>query len=75
MKSNTFETINETYEEIFHDYEIYIEPNPDNYRGGCSWSISRGDLELDCGLARDKKEALSDAHKAVAKVLSTKNST
>lgn len=65
MNSENTENRNENYEEIFHNHEIYIEPNPDHYRGGFAWSVCKDEFELECGLAITVDEALVEAHKAI----------
>ena len=54
-----------SYEEIFRGVEIYIEANPDRYRGGFTWSVCRDENELDTGLAFTKNDALAEARKAI----------
>lgn len=51
MISENNEFPHETYDEIFRDHEIYIEPNPDRYRGGSAWVVCKDEFELDSGLA------------------------
>lgn len=68
MKYENTETCTESYEEIFHGYEIYIEPNPDHYRGGYAWSVCSEESELDCGLAPMLDEAITEAHTAIEKI-------
>lgn len=58
----------ETHEEVFRDHEIFIEPNPDRYRGGSAWSVSKDDLEIDCGLEPSPAEALAAAYAAIEKL-------
>ena len=38
-------------EEEFEGYEIYIENNPDDYRGGYEWSVCKDDEMLVSDLA------------------------
>jgi hypothetical protein len=71
MNSENTDTNWQNYEEIFHEHEIYIEPNPDHYRGGFAWSICKNECELDCGLATTVEEALIRAHKAIEVLIST----
>ncbi len=54
-----------SYEEIFRGVEIYIEANPDLYRGGFAWSVCRDENELDCGLASTEDEAMAEAQRAI----------
>lgn len=68
MNNLNDETSNESYEEIFRDYEIFIEPNPDKYRGGFAWSVSKDECELDCGLAPSMDSAIAESHIAIDKL-------
>lgn len=68
MNGENTETCNDSYEEIFHNHEIYIEPNPDHYRGGFAWSVSKDECEIDCGLATTLDEAITEAHTAIEKI-------
>jgi hypothetical protein len=54
------------YEEIHLGYEIEIDANPDQYRGGFAWSVSKDECEFDCGLANSVQDALNEAHSAIA---------
>ncbi|MFZ6689300.1 hypothetical protein ACO0K0_16270 [Undibacterium sp. SXout11W] len=65
MKRENSETNNQNHEEIFHEHEIYIEPNPDHYRGGFVWSVCKGECELDCGLSLTIDDALNEAKKVI----------
>lgn len=57
-------------EEMIDDMIIWIEPNPERFRGGYVWSVSRrGQIELDCGLSFTPESAQSDAKKVVAVLL------
>ena len=68
MNNESIEGTNTTYEEIFRGHEIYIEPNPDHYRGGSVWSVCKDECELECGLATSADEALAEAHAAIEKL-------
>lgn len=68
MDTENAETCNESYEEIFRDHEIFIEPNPDQYRGGFAWSVSKGECELDCGLAPTLESAIAESHTSINKI-------
>lgn len=54
-----------SYEEDYEGFDIYIEPNPDPYRGGYIWSVGKDceqlvselDFDLDICLANAKKFA------------------
>ena len=39
MNDRKLEMSGGTYEEVFHGYEITIEPNPDRWRGGFTWRV------------------------------------
>jgi hypothetical protein len=62
--------INLLYEETYLGFDIYIETNPDEYREGFCWSISRNDEEHDCGLGFEVQQALEAAYKAIEKLTS-----
>ena len=48
-------------EDTINGFDIYIEPNPDQYRGGFVWSVSKNNEEIDCGLVF----SINDAKKFV----------
>lgn len=48
-------------EEEFEDYEIYIENNPDHYRGGYEWSVCKDDEMLHSDLAFSIESAITEA--------------
>nr|WP_315485228.1 hypothetical protein [uncultured Undibacterium sp.] len=54
-----------SYENIYRSVEIYIEANPDHYRGGFAWSVCREENELDSGLALTEDEAMAEAQRAI----------
>lgn len=68
------ETENESLHEIFLGHEIDIEPNSDHYRGGLSWSVSKDDIELECGISFTLSEALNDARGKILKLTQCKDS-
>ncbi len=49
-------------EETINGFDIYIEPNPDQYRGGYIWSVSTKDTELATELAFTVDDALAEIH-------------
>lgn len=49
------------YEEEWCGYVIYIEENPDRYRGGFAWSVSKEDEEITMNLAFSPEDALVGA--------------
>lgn len=38
------------YEEELNGYTIFIDVNPDRWRGGFIWSVCKDDVELDSGI-------------------------
>ncbi|WP_273023114.1 hypothetical protein [Rheinheimera sp.] len=50
------------YEEEVNGFIIYIEDNPDRWRGGYSWSVCKDDVELDSGSVFDVVDALEQAY-------------
>jgi len=52
-------------EEEFEGYEIYIEDNPDRYRGGYEWSVCKDDEMLDSDLAFSIESAISEAKDSI----------
>jgi hypothetical protein len=49
-------------EDTINGFEVYIEPNPDQYRGGYLWSISKDGEELDTGLEFSLEHALTSVN-------------
>jgi|TARA_R110002124_G_scaffold50901_3_gene147608 hypothetical protein len=54
-----------TYEEDYFDFHIYIEPNPDNYNEGFTWSICKDEIEWESNLEFSIEDALKAAKKAI----------
>jgi hypothetical protein len=52
----------EIIEDIIDGFDIYIEPNPDQYRDGYIWSVSKDDEELNSGLVFTVDDALAEIH-------------
>lgn len=52
-------------EEKFESYEIYIENNPDHYRGGYEWSVCKDDEMLDSDLAFSIESAITEAKDSI----------
>jgi hypothetical protein len=50
-----------TIEEVFERYQIHIVNNPDRYRGGYEWSVSKDNEMLDSGLAFNVEDAILEA--------------
>jgi hypothetical protein len=53
------------FEEVYLGYEIFVEPNHDQYRGGFAWSICRDGVELEVGLDFSAENAIQKARDAV----------
>ena len=49
------------YEEEINGFTIYIEDNPDRWRGGYSWSVCKDEVEFDSGLEFNTADALQAA--------------
>jgi hypothetical protein len=65
MNIENIEECKLSYDNIYRGVEIYIEANPDHYRGGFAWSVCREECELDCGLAMTENEAMAEAQRAI----------
>ena len=65
MTESHIESLTNTYEEIFLDHEIYIQPDRDPYRGGFEWSVCRNGVELDARLEFSIDDALKKAQSVV----------
>lgn len=66
MAESHIESLTNSYEEVFLDHEIYIQPDRDPYRGGFEWSVCRNGAELDAGLEFSIEDALKKAQSLVA---------
>ena len=65
MAESHIESLTNSYEEVFLDHEIYIQPDRDPYRGGFEWSVCREGVELDAGLEFSIDDALKKAQGVV----------
>jgi hypothetical protein len=65
MDNKQIESVVNSYEEIFIDHEIYIQPDRDPYRGGFEWSVCREGVELEAGLEFSIEDALIKAQGVV----------
>ena len=58
-----------SYTEIVEDtidgFDIYIEPNPDQYSGGYVWSVSKNNEELESRLVFTVDDGLKEIHKFI----------
>jgi len=64
MDEKLIEIPGQSYEESYLGFMIFIEPNPDRYRGGFEWSVCENNIELECGLDFSVGDALSAAKKS-----------
>lgn len=55
----------EFYEENLCGFDIFVEPNSDNWRGGFQWSVSIDNEELECGLEFSRSLALYAAKRFI----------
>jgi hypothetical protein len=53
------------FEEEYQGFEIYVEPNPDHYNEGYSWSVSKNDECIDEGIEFAIQMAIDAARKAI----------
>lgn len=53
------------YEEEVNGFTIYIEDNPDRWRGGFSWAVCKEGVELDSGFVFDVADAFDSANAAI----------
>ncbi len=74
MAESHIESLTNSYEEIFLDHEIYIQPDRDPYRGGFEWSVCREGVELDAGLEFSIDDALKKAQGVVTALKQAGNS-
>lgn len=54
------------YEEEINGFTIYIEDNPDRWRGGYSWAICKDDVVWNEGLTFTLSDAIHSASSAIA---------
>lgn len=66
MIVNDIKSLTNSYEEIYLEHEIFIEPDRDPYRGGFEWAVCRNGVELATGLEFSIEEALKHARSEVA---------
>ena len=74
MAESRIESLTSSYEEIFLDHEIYIQPDRDPYRGGFEWSVCRNGVELDVGLEFSIDDDLKKAQGVVTALKQAGNS-
>lgn len=60
--------INLPYEEEVNGFTIYVEENPDRWRGGYSWAVCKDEVEFDSGLAFDVTDAIEQAKRFMRSV-------
>lgn len=65
MDVNEIKLLTNSYEEIYLDHEIFIEPDRDRYRGGFEWAVCRNGVELVAGLEFSAEDALKQARSEV----------
>ncbi len=70
MAESHIESLTNSYEEVFRDHEIYIQPDRDPYRGGFEWSVCRNGIELDAGAEFSVIDALKKAQSVVTSLIS-----
>jgi hypothetical protein len=65
----------EFYEENLYGFDIFVEPNPDNWRGGFQWTVSQDNEELECGLEFSSSLAMDVARRCIEKITQGKSIT
>lgn len=53
------------YHEAFQTFEIYIDHNPDCWRGGYVWVVSNNNQEISSGLSFSTAASVEEAREAV----------
>ncbi len=54
-----------TYDETYSGHVIFIESNPDPYREGVIWSVSKDDVECSEGMEFSVEAALEAARNSI----------
>ena len=73
MDESHIDSLTGSYEEVYREHEIYIQPDRDPYRGGFVWSVCRAGVELVSGMDFTIGDALKRAQSAVAALTQTGN--
>lgn len=63
----------ESFEDSFCGFDIFVEPNPDSWRGGFQWNVCRDNEELECGLEFSGSLALDVARRCIEKITQGKS--
>lgn len=63
----------EFYEENLCGFDIFVELNPDNWRGGFQWSVSKNNEELECGLEFSSSLAMDVARRCIDEITQGKS--
>lgn len=66
MQNSYSDDLSVPYEEEINGFTIYIEDNPDRWRGGYSWSVCKGGVVWDEGLTFTIADAMQSANSAIA---------
>lgn len=61
QQPSTEQDLRVPYHEVFQTFEIYIDHNPDRWRGGYVWVVSQNNSELETGLCFAVRDALYSA--------------
>lgn len=61
MRNSQNEMLTAVYQEVYFDYEIFIEPNRDQHRGGFQWFVCRDGIELNAGIDFTLEAALQQS--------------
>ncbi|MBU1618865.1 MAG: hypothetical protein KJ556_00630 [Gammaproteobacteria bacterium] len=61
MQQPTEDDLALPYHEVFQTCEIYIDHNPDRWRGGYVWVVGQNNSELETGLCFEVRDAVHSA--------------
>lgn len=62
MQNTYSDDLSVPHEEEINGFTVYIEDNPDRWRGGYSWAVCKDGVEFDSGLAFDVADAFEQAY-------------
>lgn len=54
-----------SYEEEYDGYTIYVEASADQWNPGFQWSVCKNQVEFDCGISYTIEGATSDAKDSI----------
>lgn len=66
MQNTYSDDLSVPYEEEINGFTVYIEDNPDRWRGGYSWSVCKDEVVWNDGLTFTISDAIHSASNAIA---------